>query len=111
MSVFEKFTSIEYPIFESVRTLPAETPEDVRSLRAQAVKVLEEASELSEAAKALVKADGTESGPAARSAMLAEMADVTQALVNLKYGFNVTDKELAEAAWDCWERNKERGRW
>ena len=54
---------------------------------------------------------GTESGPAARSAMLAEMADVTQALVNLKYGFNVTDKELAEAAWDCWERNKERGRW
>ena len=77
----------------------------------QARKVHEEAGKLMVAACDYVKADGTEAGPAARSAMLAEMADVTQALVNLKYGLHVTDEELAEAAWDCWERNQERGRW
>ncbi|WP_223852090.1 pyrophosphohydrolase domain-containing protein [Bifidobacterium myosotis] len=71
-----------------------------------AVKTLEEAAELTEAAKRWLK-----SGAAAdRRDMLDEYADTLQTLANLAAAMGVSDAEIADAMDDCLERNRERGR-
>lgn len=69
------------------------------------LKTLEEAAEMVEAGKRLVKGDAT-----ARRDLLAEWADVLQTLVNVATAFSITDEELAQAMDDCLVRNQERGR-
>lgn len=71
------------------------------------LKVLEEAAELVEASKTWLKSDND---PAARQAMLDEMADVLQTVANLCAAFHVSEKELSDAMRACEYRNRERGR-
>ncbi len=77
---------------------------DVSDQRAQALKVLEEASELREAASGLVKGEGS------RERMLDEWADVMQAMANFEASFGITDAERGDARIRCYRRNRERGR-
>lgn len=69
------------------------------------LKTLEEAAEMVEAGKRLVKGDST-----ARRDLIAEWADVLQTLANVASAFGITDEEVAQAMDDCLERNRERGR-
>lgn len=69
------------------------------------LKTLEEAAEMVEAGKRLVKGEAK-----ARRDLLAEWADVLQTLVNVATAFGITDEELAQAMDDCLVRNRERGR-
>lgn len=110
MTTWDKFTSMKYPIFNVDGEPRSEEERLRRELRSRADKVLEEAAELSVAAKSLVDSYGTRGEKDARKAMLDEMADLTQALVNLKYALEVTDEELEHAAYDCYDRNRKRGR-
>lgn len=86
------------------------------TLRSQALKVLEEAAELVEAAKELEE-DSNEKGievcDAELSAawnMLCEAADVNQALVNLMAAARISARRIDSAAKFCTLRNIERGR-
>ena len=56
------------------------------------LKTLEEAAEMVEAGKRLVKGDST-----ARRDLMAKWADVLQTLVNVATAFDITDGELAQA--------------
>lgn len=69
------------------------------------LKTLEEAAEMVEAGKRLVKGDST-----ARRDLIAEWADVLQTLANVASAFGITDEELAQAMDDCLVSNQERGR-
>lgn len=69
------------------------------------LKTLEEAAEMVEAGKRLVKGDST-----ARRDLIAEWADVLQTLANVASAFGITDEELAQAMDDCLVHNQERGR-
>lgn len=69
------------------------------------LKTLEEAAEMVEAGKRLVKGDAK-----ARRDLMAELADVLQTLANVATAFDITDEELAQAMDDCLARNQERGR-
>lgn len=60
------------------------------------LKTLEEAAEMVEAGKRLVKGDST-----ARRDLIAEWADVLQTLANVASAFGITDEELAQAMDDC----------
>lgn len=71
------------------------------------LKVLEESAELVEASKAWLESDGN---PAARRAMLDEMADVLQTVANQCAAFHVGEDELRDAVIRCEERNRARGR-
>lgn len=86
------------------------------SLRSQALKVLEEAAELVEAAKELEEychENGIEVGDADLSDawhMLCEAADVNQALVNLMATARISARRIDSAAKHCTLRNIKRGR-
>ena len=69
------------------------------------LKTLEEAAEMVEAGKRLVKGDSK-----ARRDLIAEWADVLQTLANVATAFDITDEELAQSMDDCLVRNQERGR-
>lgn len=71
------------------------------------LKVLEESAELVEASKAWLKSDNA---PAARQAMLDEMADVLQTVANQCAAFHIGEDELRDAVIRCEERNRKRGR-
>lgn len=71
------------------------------------LKVLEEAAELVEASKTWLKSDND---PAARQAMLDEMADVLQTVANQCAVFHISESELRDAQTRCETRNRERGR-
>jgi len=71
------------------------------------LKVLEEAAELVEASKTWLKSDND---PAARQAMLDEMADVLQTVANQCAAFHIRESELRDAQTRCETRNRERGR-
>lgn len=103
-----------------VRTFP-----DVRADKAQALKVLEEASEVREAWQAMRKAEDAianewpreqqdvinahrDALKSARAALLSECADVIQAACNLLAGLGIEDFEPYMVA--CRERNEIRGR-
>lgn len=88
--------------------------------RAQALKVLEEAAELCEAAKFCAKCSegSAECGACeisadccARTDMMDEYADVLQTLVNLAAAHCIDAREIAAAQERCFERNMERGRY
>lgn len=85
-----------------------------RQAKQTCLKVLEEASELCEAAKEVYKNDPNYMGLDAhglRDNMLSELADVMQTLVNLKETFNITDREINKHIKLCVERNEKRGRY
>lgn len=67
--------------------------------KAQAVKVLEEAAELSVAVNDYRKGRGS------REAALDELADVVQTLVNLCDAYGFTDEEIREASERVQRRN------
>ena len=69
------------------------------------LKTLEEAAEMVEAGKRLVKGDST-----ARRDLMAEWADGLQTWVTVATAFDITDEELAQAMDDCLVHNQERGR-
>lgn len=73
--------------------------------KAQAVKVLEEAAELSVAVNDYRKGQGS------RMAALDELADVVQTLANLCDAYGFTDEEIREASERVQRRNVERGRY
>lgn len=83
--------------------------------RTQALKVLEEASELCEAAKIynVGKCEVCDKCGCCleRNELLDEFADVCQTLVNLAAAFNITYGEISEALDGCIESNQERGRY
>lgn len=79
----------------------------IDDLRAQGLKVLEEAAELSEACKRLDDMPIYEM----REMVLDEFADVLQAMTNLAACCNVSEHELQAAAVRCHHRNVERGRY
>ena len=79
----------------------------IDDLRAQGLKVLEEAAELAEACKRLDDMPIYEM----REMVLDEFADVLQALTNLAACCNVSEHELQSAAVRCHHRNVERGRY
>lgn len=74
--------------------------------KAQAMKVLEEASEFKEAVAEFIK------NPTAENVdrFMEEAADVNQALMNALEALNATDAELEDAALACFARNHARGR-
>lgn len=111
MSVWERMPGVDFPVFDDVTSWPPESPDEVTGLKVQARKVHEEAGELMVAACDLAKLAGQPGEAEARARMVDELADLMQALVNLKYGLNVTDSELADAALACWDKNRDRGRW
>lgn len=69
------------------------------------LKTLEEAAEMVEAGKRLVKGDSK-----ARRDLIAEWADVLQTLANVATAFDITDEELAQAMDDCLVHNQDRDR-
>ena len=69
------------------------------------LKTLEEAAEMVEAGKRLVKGDSK-----GRPELISEWADVLQTLANVASAFGITDEELAQAMDDCLVSNQERGR-
>lgn len=74
------------------------------------LKTLEEAAELVEAGKRVVKATDMQAGLNAEADMINEWADVLQTLVNLAVAFGISDSEIESAMSACRERNRERGR-
>ena len=82
-----------------------ETFRDTSDQRVQALKILEEASELREAASSLTKGEGS------RERMLDEWADVMQALANFEASYGITDAERGDARIRCYKRNRDRGRY
>lgn len=74
------------------------------------LKTLEEAAELVEAGKRVVKATDMQAGLNAEADMISEWADVLQTLVNLAVAFDISDSEIESAMLACRERNRERGR-
>lgn len=111
MSVWETSPHEVFPVFDDVRTYPPEDEAGAMQLKEQARKVHEEAGELMVAACDYVKANGTKVEKDTRSRMLDELADLMQAMTNFAYAFCVTEEELGHAAWGCWDRNAERGRY
>ena len=87
----------------SVRTFPHAAP-----TKAQALKVLEEASEVVEAFKQRDPRDETHIGYATAN-VLDEIADTIQACCNLAAALGVTD--LTPYLARCEERNRKRGRY
>ena len=81
------------------------------SQREQALKVLEEASELCEAAKLASAGEDPWWNHMHRLSMLEELADVMQALVNLVYVFGIEEVELEYAENCCKGRNEARERY
>lgn len=79
-------------------------PSMQRMDKAQAVKVLEEAAELSVAANEYRKGHGS------RETVLDELADVVQTLVNLCDAYGFSDSEIADACERVQRRNLDRGR-
>lgn len=73
--------------------------------KAQAVKVLEEAAELSVAVNEYRKGQGS------RMSALDELADLVQTLANLCDAYGFTDEEIREASERVQRRNVERGRY
>lgn len=69
------------------------------------LKTLEEAAEMVEAGKRLVKGDSK-----GRPELISEWADVLQTLANVAAAFDITDEELAQSMDDCLVHNQERGR-
>ena len=69
------------------------------------LKTLEEAAEMVEAGKRLVKGDSK-----ARRDLIAEWADVLQTLANVATAFGITDLDIAQAMESCRQRNRMRGR-
>ena len=110
MSVWERMPGVGFPVFDDVTPWPPESPDEVTGLKVQARKVHEEAGELMVAACDLAKLAGQPGEAEARARMVDELADLMQALVNLKYAFCIEDGEIAGAALDCWGRNRDRGR-
>lgn len=80
------------------------------TLRSQALKVLEEAAELVEAVKAYVSSEEIRDVLETRAAMMAESADVNQALMNLMAAVHACNESLSDASEKCTIRNIERGR-
>lgn len=86
-----------------------------KSLRAQAIKVLEEAAELVESTKRYERTmDDRDASMddlvGAREDLMSEAADVNQALMNLLDAIASDGDEAAEAAAKCTARNIKRGR-
>lgn len=77
-----------------------------RDKKAQALKVMEEASEFVEAVKQFVEHPTNEGV----DKMLAEAADVNQALMNALAILNMRNEDLEDAAMYCFARNHARGR-
>lgn len=88
---------------------------ELRADKAQALKVLEEASEAygaaADYAKAAYRGDAERDVPRLRARMLDECADLAQALANLLAAWRVDGPEWAEAVERCRERNEERRRY
>lgn len=85
--------------------VPVFTIED--DYKAQALKVLEEASEFVEAVKQFLddpSVDGV-------NLLMGEAADVNQALMNCLASMDMDDTCLGFAALDCFYKNKARGRY
>lgn len=85
--------------------LTAFHPDMQRADKAQVVKVLEEAAELSVAANDYRKGEGS------REHMIDELADVLQTLANLVDAYQLTDDEIAAAVKRVTAHNRERGRY
>lgn len=86
-----------------------------QSIRAQALKVLEEAAELVESAKRYERTMDDRNASmdelvGARDDLMSEAADVNQALANLLDAIASDSIEAAEAAAKCTARNIKRGR-
>ena len=77
--------------------------------REQAIKVLEEASECTEAAKKAIKDDSLDVSVFYYD-MLSEAADVCQALCNLLFAAGVSPEEWKAELEACIKRNRLRGR-
>lgn len=92
----------------SVRTFPDATPD-----KAQALKVLEEASEVVEAFKqhseAMAYDPESVYAESSHRGLMDEIADTIQACCNLASALGVTD--LTPYLARCEERNRERGRY
>lgn len=86
-------------------TLTAFHPDMQRADKAQVVKVLEEAAELSVAVNDYRKGEGS------REHMADELADVLQTLANLVDAYQLTDDEIGQAVGRVTEHNRERGRY
>lgn len=85
------------------------------TLRAQALKVLEEAAELVESTKRYERTMDDRNASmdglvGAREDLMSEAADVNQALANLLDAIASDSEEAAEAAAKCTARNIRRGR-
>ncbi len=77
----------------------------------QALKVLEEASEVVEAAKQTINANTVQTDQAAqaRKKLTNEIADLLQTIVNLCDAFDITEPDLVAAQYDCEHKNLDRG--
>lgn len=88
---------------------PVRTFAGVRCDKAQALKVLKEASEVFGAWQALDREETPRRREVARRALLGELADTIQAACNLAQALGVDDLHAEMAA--CEARNAERGRY
>lgn len=79
--------------------------------KAQAIKVLEEASEVHGSCQRYLdtyEGNGSAADDWVTDDIIAECADTLQALANLLAGLGVYD--MTEANKECWEKNHRRGR-
>ena len=93
-------------------------PSHQRKDKWQSLKVLEEAAEVVEAAKHVVKTENfqfpnlmlkTEREETERRILANEIADLLQTIVNLCDAFGITENELKDAQERCSVKNRERG--
>ena len=77
----------------------------------QALKVLEEASEVVEDAKQYITATLLQANLVAltRTALVNEIADLLQTIVNLCDAYEITEEELDDAQANCTIKNMKRG--
>lgn len=86
-------------------------PSHQRMDKWQALKVLEEASEVVEAAKQYVNATLLQVDLVAltRRTLTNEIADLLQTIVNLCDAYNISEEELSDAQANCFVKNLKRG--
>lgn len=86
-------------------------PSHQRMDKWQALKVLEEASEVVEDAKQYITATLLQTNVVAltRTALVNEIADLLQTIVNLCDAYEITEEELDDAQANCTIKNMKRG--
>lgn len=85
-------------------------PSHQRKDKWQALKVLEEASELVSDAKLTInRSDACYAAMASHNTLAYDVADLLQTIVNLCAAFNITEDDLAGAHEECNLKNTERG--